>query len=134
LWRRAATRNRRLIVEAFEDRWLLATLVNTGTAADVIYTLTATTDQIFLEDDARAATGAAIAGQPRLIHDDRISESQRLANNSPWQCGGRILCSGKQAILERCDTLTWRVLGFTLATDRQHVFVSRFSQHAILGM
>src|SRR6476469_1219021 len=55
--RRAARRNRRLLFEAFEDRSLLATLVNTGTAADVIYTLPATTNTAFLEDDGTSGNG-----------------------------------------------------------------------------
>jgi hypothetical protein len=55
--RRAARRNRRLLFEALEDRSLLATLVNTGTAADVIYTLPATTNTAFLEDDGTSGNG-----------------------------------------------------------------------------
>jgi hypothetical protein len=57
LRRRARARNRRLIFEAFEDRTLLAVLVNTGTAADVIYTLPATASTVFLEDDGVSGNG-----------------------------------------------------------------------------
>src|SRR5262245_10202029 len=48
---------RRLIFEHFEARALLATLVNTGTAADVIYTLPATASTVFLEDDGASGNG-----------------------------------------------------------------------------
>src|SRR5262245_42707582 len=50
-------RRRRLILEHFESRTLLATLVNTGTAADVIYTLPATASDVFLEDDGTSGNG-----------------------------------------------------------------------------
>src|SRR4051812_22724771 len=50
-------RQRRLVFERFEERALLATLVNTGTAADVVYTLPATADTVFLEDDGTSGNG-----------------------------------------------------------------------------
>jgi hypothetical protein len=49
---------RRLLFEHCEPRWLLATLVNTGTSDDVVYTLPAGTDSIFLEDDGVSGNGS----------------------------------------------------------------------------
>ena len=46
-----ALRWRRLVFEHYEPRTLLSVLTNTGTAADVVYTLPATANQVFLEDD-----------------------------------------------------------------------------------
>src|SRR5947209_7306478 len=50
-------RHRRVMLEQLEDRSLLAVLVNTGTAADVIYTLPPTADNVFLEDDGTSGNG-----------------------------------------------------------------------------
>src|SRR5262249_45742551 len=55
--RAASARFRRLLFEHYESRTLLATLVNTGTAADVIYTLPATANTVFLEDDGVSGNG-----------------------------------------------------------------------------
>jgi hypothetical protein len=52
-----APRWRRLLFEHYEPRTLLATLTNTGTAADVVYTLPATADSVYLEDDVTSGNG-----------------------------------------------------------------------------
>src|SRR5207253_257384 len=55
--RRGAPRLTRLLGEPLEPRMLLATLANSGTTADVIYNLPATTNAVFLEDDSTAGNG-----------------------------------------------------------------------------
>src|SRR4051794_25725721 len=52
-----ALRWRRLTFEHYESRVLLAVLSNTGTATDVVYTLPATANQVFLEDDGTSGNG-----------------------------------------------------------------------------
>src|SRR5262245_13303276 len=55
--RLSVPRWRRLLVEQFETRSLLATLTNTGTAADIVYTLPAAAGIVFLEDDGISGNG-----------------------------------------------------------------------------
>src|SRR5262245_31140714 len=57
LVRAAAVRHRRLTIEPLDDRSLLAPLVNTGSAIDIIYALPAGADAIFLEDDGVNGNG-----------------------------------------------------------------------------
>src|SRR5262249_28415164 len=54
---KAATRHRRPLFEVFEERSLLASLVNSGTVTDLIYTLPATANTVFLEDDGTSGNG-----------------------------------------------------------------------------
>src|SRR5690242_2153829 len=53
----AAARHRRIFVEQLEDRSLLAQLINTGTAADVVFTLPVTANIVIFEDDGIAGNG-----------------------------------------------------------------------------
>src|SRR5947207_12320583 len=53
----AAARQRRILLERLEDRSLLAQLINSGTAADVVYTLPASANTVFLEDDGTSGNG-----------------------------------------------------------------------------
>src|SRR5687767_1840141 len=53
----ASARHRRILIERLEDRSLLAQLINSGTAADVIYTLPASANTVFLEDDGTVSNG-----------------------------------------------------------------------------
>src|SRR5437763_1836350 len=55
--RAAAARHRGVVFEPLEIRSLLATLTPTGTTADVIYTLPAAADSVFLEDDGTSGNG-----------------------------------------------------------------------------
>jgi hypothetical protein len=52
-----APRHRRLCFEPLEDRSLLAQLVNTGTAADMVFTLPAAAGVVYLEDDLTLGNG-----------------------------------------------------------------------------
>src|SRR4051794_25015367 len=55
--RAAARRERRVMIEPLENRALLAALINAGTATDVIYTMPAGADTVFLEDDSASGNG-----------------------------------------------------------------------------
>src|SRR5580765_1121393 len=53
----AAARNRRVLLEVLESRSLLATLINTGTASDIVYSMADPADTVFLEDDGTSGNG-----------------------------------------------------------------------------
>ena len=55
----AAKRHRRVLIEPLESRALLAPLVNTGTAADLIFTLPASASTAVLEDDGIPGNGVS---------------------------------------------------------------------------
>jgi hypothetical protein len=56
LKRQAAARHRRIFVERLEDRSLLAQLINTGTAADVVFTLPASASTVIFANNTLTST------------------------------------------------------------------------------